>query len=337
MFVVSAVANGCGDNGGTPVGDEPIYVSVSGSIVNLSTQAPVADSVMLATSGVSPAPSVQVNGSMFAMSGLPANSIFDVSVSGTGYTTTSNAMEVIDSDIAGTKLFVVPEAYFASLKTAFGSSGASNALILRVENSQGDALAGFATNQLMVAAGAGPFVLDANRAPAVGAQTTTASGYIVYFNLAPGLVTVTPSPSATQPISGTSINVNANAVAIGKVVVGLQVMGKPKNVSFRNDVSPIFAKRGCTGCHDGGGPGKDLGGLHLNGAYEKMYKELTQEVSPNYGVRRVLTAAPDKSLVLTMPSLETPPDPHPNSTFRSKGDFDYLTILAWIEEGAKNN
>jgi hypothetical protein len=42
-------------------------------------------------------------------------------------------------------------------------------------------------------------------------------------------------------------------------------------------------------------------------------------------------------MVLTMPSRETPPDPHPNVTFTGPLDPDYLLLLVWIREGAKEN
>ena len=69
----------------------------------------------------------------------------------------------------------------------------------------------------------------------------------------------------------------------------------------------------------------------------KLYKSLTQDLSPNFNITRVNLAMPDKSLVLTMPSYETPPDPHPNVIFTGPADPDYQTILIWIKEGAKNN
>ncbi len=90
-------------------------------------------------------------------------------------------------------------------------------------------------------------------------------------------------------------------------------------------------------CHDGNGIGKDLGGLHLNGADEKMYKELAEEVSENHGTLRVDRNNPAQSLMLTMPGREDPPDVHPNVTFASADDPDYQMILAWITEGALKN
>ena len=43
------------------------------------------------------------------------------------------------------------------------------------------------------------------------------------------------------------------------------------------------------------------------------------------------------SQLLTYPSREDPPDRHPNVTFTSPLDPDYLKILVWIREGAKDN
>ena len=38
-----------------------------------------------------------------------------------------------------------------------------------------------------------------------------------------------------------------------------------------------------------------------------------------------------------MPSFEPEPDAHPNATFTSNADPDYLILLAWIKEGAMQN
>jgi hypothetical protein len=50
-----------------------------------------------------------------------------------------------------------------------------------------------------------------------------------------------------------------------------------------------------------------------------------------------VTAAPETSLLLTMPSREDPPDRHPNVTFTSTLDRDYQLIRVWIAEGARQN
>jgi len=41
--------------------------------------------------------------------------------------------------------------------------------------------------------------------------------------------------------------------------------------------------------------------------------------------------------VLRLPSREDPPDRHPNVTFAGPQDPDYVKLLAWIREGARNN
>ena len=106
----------------------------------------------------------------------------------------------------------------------------------------------------------------------------------------------------------------------------------PTNVSFATQVVPIFNSRGCVACHSGNGPGKDLGGLQLDGGDPKIYSELRTE-----NPLRVQLAMPEKSLLLTMPSAEQPPDNHPVVAFTTPEDPDYLKLLVWIREGAKDN
>ena len=86
-------------------------------------------------------------------------------------------------------------------------------------------------------------------------------------------------------------------------------------------------------CHSGGGPRKDLGGLTLAGSANLIHRELVED---RPGIRVNLTV-PEHSLVLTMPSPEDPPDAHPTIVFAGPRDPDYLKLLVWIREGAKQN
>jgi hypothetical protein len=106
-------------------------------------------------------------------------------------------------------------------------------------------------------------------------------------------------------------------------------------ISFSQDVVPIFSKRLCIQCHTGDGPGKDEGGLALDGSISRIYRELTVAISPNFDTTRVDLNDPEKSLLLTMPGPEV--DPHPVVVFTSSADPDYQTILQWIRQGAKLN
>ena len=110
----------------------------------------------------------------------------------------------------------------------------------------------------------------------------------------------------------------------------------PTMVSFSRDVVPIFARRGCQSCHSGNGIGKDLGNLTLDGSTKLIYRELTVEISPNYGVVRVDLKSPADSLVLVLPTTGAPAH-HPVQVFADASDADYQTILRWIEQGAKQN
>lgn len=68
-----------------------------------------------------------------------------------------------------------------------------------------------------------------------------------------------------------------------------------------------------------------------------VFRELNDPAVTSTTFPRLDLAVPEKSLVRTMPSAESPPDAHPNVTFTGPNDPDYLTILVWIREGAKQN
>jgi hypothetical protein len=155
----------------------------------------------------------------------------------------------------------------------------------------------------------------------------------VFFNVPVGLVGLGQGPSSATTIDMPALPSAAGAVTIaeGRVSRGAPVL--PSNVSFAAQIVPIFSARGCVNCHSGGGPGKDLGGLTLAGSSKLIYGELVME---RPGIRVNLTM-PEKSLVLTMPSAEDPPDAHPTIVFAGPRDPDYLKLLVWIREGAKQN
>jgi hypothetical protein len=136
--------------------------------------------------------------------------------------------------------------------------------------------------------------------------------------------------SADTPVAGDSVSIVQAVVAKGATP-------PPMNVSFKTTIVPIFISRGCYNCHSGNGDGRRLGGLVLDGAPMKIWSALTQDISANFKTTRVNLTSPEKSLVLTMPSYENPPDPHPTVVFASSADVDYQKLLVWIKEGAKFN
>lgn len=348
ILIGSAALAACGDDGGGGGGDGDGEIGsyvVTGSVLDFETDSPIPSGVTVSTSGLSPAPRVSVTGADFTIEGVPPFSVFYVlGGSPPEYRNTySTAIEVEDSDVSGIETRVVSEAYLTTLEEGFGVNppAGTGVLIAQVQDQAGAPVAGIPAEAFEVNNAApldGPYFLDEALAPAPAAQSTTASGYVVFYEIEEGLVAVTAADDSgytmvmsSAPVASTAVTLSVIDLADGDAVV------VPTGVSFSADVIPIFADRGCEICHSGNGIGRDLGNLTLNGGVNVPHRELTEEVSPNHGTLRVNLGQPEQSLVLTMPSFEDPADEHPNVTFSSPADPDYLTILGWITEGARNN
>jgi hypothetical protein len=221
------------------------------------------------------------------------------------------------------------------------TTGANGTLLVQVQDATGKVAANVPASALMlqgITTAKGPFFLDANRAAAPMATSTSASGWVVWFDVPAGPVTLVAS-AGNYKIAGAPAQVAPGVATLGAVSAVADAMAPPapKNVSFANQVVPIFAKRGCVNCHSGNGPGRDLGSLTLDASIVTDYNNVVTNISPTYKTTRVNLKEPAKSLILTMPSYENPPDPHPTVVFPSTADVDYQTILVWITEGAKDN
>ena len=315
-------------------------LTVTGTVHDFQNGAAVAGTASISTTALVPAPKITVEGAEFTLDGVPANSAFQLlaSVAPSHRATYSQLIEVISDDVDGIKVQAVGEDFLASLATGFGvtPSAAKGVLLMHLVDDAGTPKAGVAASNIVLAGAAGasgPKFLDANMMPAPNATASTASGWVVFFEVPAGVVALGTAATATATLEMASSPVGAGTVTIAEVkVVDGAPPALPTNVSFATTVFPIFSARGCVACHSGGGPGKDLGGLMLDGGTNLAYKELTQE-----NPARAKTLMPETSLVLTMPSAESPPDRHPNVTFTGPQDPDYLKILVWLREGAKLN
>ncbi|YCM46698.1 DUF1549 and DUF1553 domain-containing protein [Verrucomicrobiaceae bacterium 227] len=103
-------------------------------------------------------------------------------------------------------------------------------------------------------------------------------------------------------------------------------------ISFKNDVMPIFMKGGCNagGCH-GAASGKDgfmlsLFGYDPEGDYYRLLEE--------FPGRRLNLAAPEKSLLLEKTAGTVA---HSGGDIFLPGHKHYQTILKWISEGAQRD
>lgn len=339
-FVLSIGFSACGFSD-EPTPAEPLggSLTVSGSVVDFQTGATITSAVSVTTSGLLPAPAVTVNGAGFTLTGIPENSAFQILAGAppTHRSTFSSAIVVTNADVSGVTAPVVSEALLGQLATAFGvtPTAAKGVLFVHlVDAATGLPRSGVAGSNLVLAGGAiGPKFLDASLAPAASATASSASGWAVFFEVAPGAIALGQAVSATVTLDMATSPINAGVVTLAEAKVTSGALVLPTNVSFATSVFPIFTNRGCIACHSGNGPGKELGGLKLDASANAAYKELVVERPDT----RVRTGMPESSLVLRYPSREDPPDAHPNITFASAVDPDYLKILVWIREGARDN
>lgn len=341
--LVSFVVTSCsfsddGDDG--PLGGSR---TVEGTVVDFETGMPVSGAASVSTSGLAPVPTVTSQGASFTITGVPENSAFQILASAptTHRSTFSDAVIVDEDDLRDVKVPAVSEAFLGLLATGFGvsPSAAKGVLLARVVDDRGMPKAGVAASNFVIGTGgtATPRFLGANMLPAPAAMATSTSGWVVFFELSPGVVSLVQIAGATVTLDMPTSPISAGTVTVVSIRAIDGVAMLPTNVSFKNQVVPIFGPkanggRGCDACHSGGGPGKDLGGLTLDGGDNLIYRELVME-DPS----RVVLAMPETSLLLRMPSREDPPDRHPNITFTSALDPDYLKLLVWIREGAKDN
>ena len=333
-----------GDPGGSVdsgLSGDPVALHVRGQVVDFKTGQPMVPVVSLSTTDLSPAPTVTMTSPMFVLDNVTPHSVFYAVATAAGYRPTySPAINVEAADVDGVVLPAAAEPYLQQLATAFGvtPSAANGLLLAQLVDSMGHGIPNIAASAIAPIAGArGPFFLDPALAAAVGATKTSSSGWVVYFDVAPGKTSVSGVTGGTYTLAMPTSPIAPATATIATVQVTNGAPVLPKNVSFVNDVVPIFQNRGCQSCHSGGGPGKDLANLTLNGGTNLIYKELMDPAVTSATLKRVDRAVPEKSLVLTMPSAETPPDGHPNVTFTGPSDIGYLKILVWIREGAKQN
>ncbi len=325
----------CGVEGGASTEET---VKVTGRVVDFATGQPVAGAVTLGTSGLLPSPTVEVDGAGFVIPRVPASSVFHIETSvPPDYAPTVGAITVGSEDLP-VDLPAVAQTFLAQASTAFNVTRNSGRgmLLVQLVNDAGVPRAGILGSSVTFYGdpdAKGPFFLGDDQAPVAAATATAAKGWVMYLEIDPALVGLRAATGANLTIDMPESPITAGAVTVVRATVTDGMFIAPKNVSFSQMVMPIFDKRGCNACHAAGkGPGRQQGGLTLNDDASKVYRELVEEK-----VGRVNVAMPDRSLVLTYPSRETPPDPHPNVTFTSPSDPDYQRIRVWIAEGAKNN
>jgi hypothetical protein len=331
---------GPGNSAGGPFA--PSSLQVTGQVVDFETHQALTTSMTMATAALVPPPNVSTQGANFTLDGVPPFSTFYmIAGSPPSHALTYNApVTVTDQPLANVTATTVSTTYLDKLKTGFaqGPIAGTSTVFVHVVDASGAAETGISATafSLGVMGVKGPFFLDANMQPAANATATSASGWVVYFGVPAGTVKLAAGTGYAVTAADTPTAADDISLVEATVVKG-GTTTPPSTVSFQNDVVPIFITRGCYNCHSGNGAGRRLGDLVLDGSVMKIYQALTIDISPTYHTTRTNIGAPEKSLVLTMPSYENPPDAHPTVVFTSSADLDYQKILAWIKAGAKLN
>lgn len=335
MISAAVLWSGCSFQGNSSDGSSDSgTVAVQGQVVDFQTGAAV-DATDVTVSGLIPPPPVDHQGASFTIASVPENAAFEVLAAAPIHRSTYSPVVVTTSGVDGLKAPVVSEAFVTDLATAFGAAPmpSRGIVLLHLIDAAGRPQSGVAASDFAITGSTGPRFLDGNLKAAVAATASSVSGWAVFFDVPVGLVGLSQGPSSATTIDMPSLPSAAGMVTVaeGRVTRGAPVL--PTHVSFAAQIVPIFSARGCAACHSGGGPGKDQGGLTLAGSSNLIYRELVEE---RPGIRVNLTL-PENSLVLTMPSPEDPPDAHPTIVFAGPRDPDYLKLLVWIREGAKQN
>jgi hypothetical protein len=337
---------GTGDPGGDPSGGittpvfAPSALEVTGQVVDFETQQPLTGAMTMATAALVPSPSVSVSAPNFTLEGVPPFSVFFlIAGSPPDHRLTYNAPTTVEGDnLSGVTAYSVADTYLGKLRTAANVQAVSGTgtVLVHAVATDGTAMAGVPASAFQLPGSVkGPLYLDDKLQPVANGTMTSSSGWLVYFDVPASTLSITAG--AGYSVQAADTPVAGDSVSLVQAVVAKGTTPPPMNVSFKTSIVPIFIARGCYNCHSGNGDGRRLGGLVLDGAPMKIWSALTQDISPTYKTTRVNLTSPEKSLVLTMPSFETPPDPHPTVVFASSADVDYQKLLVWIKEGAKNN
>jgi hypothetical protein len=340
LVVCLAAACSSTDNGSGGGGDPPLggANTVTGNVVDFLNGNPISGAATVSAIGL-PDAQVSDSGAAFTITDVPDNSLFQLLASASTYAPTySPAMTTTVGDVSGVKAYAVPEAFVTATASGYSvtPSPSAGVLLVQLVDSTGAPKAGVAGSNLVLAGvtgASGPHFLDASLGPSTATSSST-SGWAVWYNVPAGSVALGVAVNATvtlqmaqSPITAASVTIATASVASGAPPP------PPANVSFAAQVYPIFTSRGCVECHSGNKIGANLGDLSLDGGSNHVYGQIVTTAHPD----RVVTSAPATSKLLAMPSYSNPSNGHPVVVFTGPQDKDYVTILQWITEGAKNN
>jgi len=190
--------DGSGDGSGTGNGANvpfaPSALEVKGQVVDFLTQQPLTGAMTMATAALVPAPNVSVNAPDFTIEGVPPySSFFLIAGSPPDHRLTYNPpTDVVADNLADVTAYSVADSYLTTVRNAAATqpkAGTATVFVHAVDGS-GKALAGVPGAAITLGGAAGaPVYLDATLLPQANATATSASGWLVYFDVPAGTVT----------------------------------------------------------------------------------------------------------------------------------------------------
>jgi len=334
-------------------------VAVSGTTMDYFTGLPLATTA-LSTEGMDP----QLTGTSgsdgtYTLDQVPPGSLFYVDTSRPNYRPTRNdAVTVADLDLSAQNLYVVSTADASRQYASLGMTPTLGTSILignLIRNNgtplEGTPLADITlVDDLGAPVGLGPYffgeagdIVDNATLAVSTAYGTPAMARVAFLDVPPGTYTLKVNYTAGTGGGGgggggggTTIRTyivpflsgadSAELVSTG----GQDDDGTPTgNLTFTTNIYPMLQKAangglGCANCHT-------AGGLNPNMQFDLPAADVYTSLMAAPG--DIVVATPADSLLLMKPLYETPPN-HPNATFASIADPNYITIMNWITAGA---
>lgn len=356
--VGNAPPNG-GDDDDVDAGDDvdgsadPALLSVSGKTVDYFTSTPL-ESVTLGTEGMTPAASGSSDATGNYELRVPPGSVFYASAARANYRPTRSApIRVAGDSLVMTDLTLVSVNDSRRQYTSLGltpTAGRAVLFGLLIRNNgmplEGIPLADITLVDAQQApVGLGPYFFGANGDLVSNATLAVSTAFagkarVGFLDVPPGTYTLKVTYTAGTGGGGGTPEIRTYEIPIEAIADGATLamtgggdddMTPPAGArTFTLDVYPRLQKAangglGCANCHTAGGVAAILQyDLPLADAYAAI-TGLPGVVNP------AATAA--QSLLLTKPLYEDPPN-HPNATFLTTLDPDYIVILEWIQQGA---
>jgi len=311
--------------------------------------------VALATDGINPQlTTTSATDGAFTFPTVPVGSLIFVSGSRTSYRPTRNLVVVGDTTVAQDLYLMSTVDINRQYATAGRTPDAGRAFVVaELQRSNGTPMAGVALTSVKLldatgapAAGAlGPYVLGDTSDIVLGpTQTETHAGKarVAFLDAPVGSLSLKISyvdgqgqtQTQTTPVTAaaggaTLVRSGGTGGLGGSVPTG----GNPQAPQFAADIYPRLQTAangglGCANCHT-------VGGLGAVAVFNALATDVLAALKAKPGL--IDTANPGKSLLLTKPLYELPPEMqnHPNATFVDKSDPTYKLILLWIQQGAQ--